>query len=106
MEILTRLRSSLQRIGLEPIVWLGGLALVCVLGPGSESHIVICPFALLGIDWCPGCGLGRSIAFLARGDIAASLHAHWLGIPALVILLARSITLTHRNVNRTTTHYI
>jgi Protein of unknown function (DUF2752) len=43
----------------------------------------------MGITWCPGCGLGHSIAFLLHGDIRNSFHAHWLGIPALVIILYR-----------------
>ncbi|HEY2583255.1 MAG TPA: DUF2752 domain-containing protein [Mucilaginibacter sp.] len=44
---------------------------------------------LLGFSWCPGCGLGHSISFLFHGDLNRSFHAHWLGIPALVIISHR-----------------
>jgi len=43
----------------------------------------------LGITWCPGCGLGHAISFLFHGDIRSSFHAHWLGAPALIVILYR-----------------
>jgi len=43
----------------------------------------------MGFTWCPGCGLGHSISFLFHGDIKSSFHAHWLGIPALIIIVYR-----------------
>jgi hypothetical protein len=52
----------------------------------------------MGITWCPGCGLGHSIAFLLHGDVRNSFHAHWLGIPALLIILYRIVDLVKQRV--------
>ena len=57
--------------------------------PTLASHYTLCPLKLMGVSWCPGCGLGHSIAFLLHGDVRNSFHAHWLGIPALVIIVYR-----------------
>lgn len=105
MNCLARVWRTIARVGLEPIVWLGGLVLICLLDPSSERHVIICPLALLGIDACPGCGLGRSIALLARGEFAASFQAHWLGIPAVAVLFGRSFSLGFRNLKRATIHH-
>jgi len=52
----------------------------------------------MGITWCPGCGLGHSIAFLLHGDIRNSFHAHWLGVPALVIIVYRIVDLIRQRI--------
>lgn len=93
---LTR-RSIVRHIGLEPFVWLGGLALLGLLGATAETHVTVCPLALAGFEFCPGCGLGRSIALLLNGELSRSFQAHWLGLPATVILIARSLSLGIRN---------
>lgn len=90
-------RSIVRAIGLEPILWLGGIATLAILGATSETHFTICPLALAGLDFCPGCGLGRSIALLLHGEVVRSFEAHWLGLPATVILVGRSLSLAARN---------
>lgn len=60
-----------------------------VCNPAADSHFTLCPFRLLGFKWCPGCGIGHAIAWLLHGQIRQSLKAHWLGIPALVIIFYR-----------------
>ena len=52
----------------------------------------------MGFKWCPGCGIGHSIAWLLHGNIKNSLHAHWLGIPALVLIVYRIVVLIKDNV--------
>ncbi|MBB3970099.1 DUF2752 domain-containing protein [Mucilaginibacter phyllosphaerae] len=71
------------------------MALACLAftNPAGQSHFSLCPLKLLGFTWCPGCGLGHAISHLFRGDIKASFHAHWLGIPVLAVLLYRIYTL-------------
>jgi hypothetical protein len=96
--------ATIRRIGMEPILWVGGLLVLCLLGPSPEPHLRLCPFALSGIEFCPGCGLGRSIALLFRGEFFASFQAHWFGLPATAILLTRSLSLGLRNWKRTSGH--
>ena len=100
MRPLRAFGALIRRIGMEPILWVSALFVLCLLGPSSEPHLRFCPFALAGIDSCPGCGLGRSIAFLFRGELGASFQAHWFGLPATAILLTRSFSLGLRNWKR------
>jgi len=73
----------------ELAFWVAGLICLALANPTNQSHFTLCPLKLLGFKWCPGCGLGHSISFLFHGDIKNSFHAHWLGIPALGIILNR-----------------
>jgi hypothetical protein len=73
----------------ELCFWLAALVALAFADPNNQSHFSLCPFKLLGITWCPGCGLGHSISFLFHGDVKSSLHAHWLGIPALIVISYR-----------------
>jgi hypothetical protein len=77
----------------ELAFWTAGLIALAITDPTKQAHFSLCPLKLLGFAWCPGCGLGHSISFLFHGDIKNSLHAHWLGIPALLIILFRIYTL-------------
>ncbi|MFD0752091.1 DUF2752 domain-containing protein [Mucilaginibacter calamicampi] len=78
----------------ELVFWIAALIALAVCDPAQPSHFTLCPFKLLGITWCPGCGIGHAIAFLFHGDIAGSFNAHWLGLPALGIICWRIITLS------------
>ena len=48
--------------------------------PLSDLGRTFCPFAVLTGSACPGCGLTRSIASLARGDLSGSVAMHPFGI--------------------------
>lgn len=74
---------------LEAIAWTLGLTALGCLDPTNETHITICPLANLGFEFCPGCGLGRSISFLFRGDFLQSFQSHPLGLFAVIILSFR-----------------
>ncbi|WP_199137919.1 DUF2752 domain-containing protein [Pedobacter sp. ASV12] len=69
----------------ELLFWVLALVLLATANP-HEHHFSLCPLANLGITWCPGCGLGRSITALFHGDVNASLAQHWFGIPALLLI--------------------
>jgi hypothetical protein len=87
------LPKTMKRLPLEAIVWTTGLVLLATLESGS-NHFSLCPLKLAGFTWCPGCGLGNSIALLFYGKFTESFNAHPLGIFALVILSFRIISLT------------
>ncbi|MFD2872743.1 DUF2752 domain-containing protein [Mucilaginibacter ximonensis] len=78
----------------ELIFWVAALIALAVADPSLESHYTLCPLKLMGITWCPGCGIGHAISWLLHGNIANSWHAHWFGVPALVIIGYRIITLS------------
>jgi hypothetical protein len=82
----------------ELAFWLSALIALALCNPSSQAHFTICPLKLMGLTWCPGCGLGHSISWLFHGDLKNSLHAHWLGIPAVVIIVHRIYVLGKEKV--------
>ncbi len=84
----------LKRIPYEALCWLTGLSLLAFLDSGDISHFTLCPLKNLGLDFCPGCGLGKSISLLFHGEFNRSLAAHPVGIFAVIILSLRIFTLT------------
>ena len=79
----------LSHIDLEALIWLSALIYLSIINPYEPKHINLCLFSLAGIENCPGCGLGRSIAMIFRGDLLGSFESHPLGIPALIFILKR-----------------
>ena len=80
----------------EAIIWMVGLAAMAAADPTAPPLLDLCLFDALGVSFCPGCGLGHSIAWFARGEIAASFQAHPLGVPAVGLLLYRIVHLIRR----------
>ncbi|RAJ34278.1 uncharacterized protein DUF2752 [Pedobacter cryoconitis] len=96
LKFKTVMLNSLGRLPLELVFWVTGIVLLAIAEPQGHNqvhHFTFCPLANLGLDWCPGCGMGRSITQLFHGNLEESFHQHWLGIPAVVIIGLRIITL-------------
>lgn len=84
--------KTLNRIPLELLFWIAALVLLGMAEPQGHHqahHFTLCPLAGMGLDWCPGCGIGRSLTQLLHGNIAESIEHHWFGIPALLIISYR-----------------
>ncbi|MHC2992632.1 hypothetical protein OB13_13905 [Pontibacter sp. HJ8] len=77
----------------EAACWLAGIAVLAGMNPVGEHLFSLCPVSWVLEKGCPGCGLGHSIAFLFRGEWVASWEAHPMGVPALLILGGRIISL-------------
>lgn len=91
----------LRQIPVELIIWTTALILLALDEPQKshvQNHFTFCPLANLGVSWCPGCGLGRSITNLLHGNIKESIEQHWFGIPALLILLYRIWVLIRQRI--------
>ncbi|MDR6941973.1 DUF2752 domain-containing protein [Mucilaginibacter pocheonensis] len=78
----------------ELVFWVAAMLSLAFTAPAAQSHFSLCPLKLMGIKWCPGCGLGHAIIYLFHGDIRNSFHAHWLGIPAVLVIFHRIYVLT------------
>ncbi len=76
------------RHNMEAFIWISALFLLAIHSP-AEHHYSFCPFKNLGWEFCPGCGLGRSISYLFRGELGHSLQCHPLGIFAMLVLTLR-----------------
>lgn len=85
--------DNIKRLPLELIFWILALVLLATANP-HVHHFSLCPLANLGVDWCPGCGLGRSISALMHSEIGESLNFHWFGIPALLTIVYRIVRLS------------
>ncbi|WP_343847739.1 DUF2752 domain-containing protein [Algoriphagus jejuensis] len=93
--------AYLHRLPLELVFWVGSIIAILMLEPYSESHLSLCPLSQLGFDWCPGCGLGRSMNLLAYGDFSASWSIHPFAILAYAVIFHRIWNLIR---NLKTTH--
>lgn len=88
---------------IEWIVFLLGLVLMATMDPTVQGTS-FCFFDFIGIEFCPGEGLGHSIAWLFRGDISNAFKANLFG-PFAVIILSFRILQIWKDIllNRTTT---
>jgi hypothetical protein len=84
---------------LEALIWVAVILYFIVSPVHTESHFTICPLSLAGFEYCPGCGLGRSMILLLHGHFLESLRMHPLSIFALAILTAR-IIIVFRNYDK------
>jgi hypothetical protein len=97
---LKKLQKVWLLIGFEAVVWVLGLLFLIFVHIPGETHFTICPLANLGINFCPGCGLGNSISYLFRGEFLFSFQSHPLGIFALIIIVLRIISIIKNNRRR------
>ncbi|MES2810460.1 MAG: DUF2752 domain-containing protein [Bacteroidota bacterium] len=81
------------RNNFELIFWTAAIIALAAANPSIDSQYPLCPLKLMGITWCPGCGIGHSISWILHGDIAKSWQAHWLGVPAVIIISYRIFVL-------------
>jgi hypothetical protein len=79
------LSSIFKKANLELFIWISAIILLGFLNPDSKQ-LSLCPLHFLGFHYCPGCGLGRSIALVFRGRFAESFAMHPLGFFALLII--------------------
>jgi len=95
-----KMLKLLNYIPLELLIWLTALVLLGFTDPevkGDHHHFTLCPLANLGLSWCPGCGIGRSITQLMHGNFSGSFKQHWFGLPALLIINWRIVVLFRLN---------
>jgi hypothetical protein len=96
---MQKIKSILKMVEWEAIFWLFGLMYLMFIDPYQVQHYTLCPFHNLGITFCPGCGLGRSISFFYHGDFFHSIKTHPLGIIAFIIIAIRVIKLSIKTIN-------
>jgi hypothetical protein len=79
----------------EALIWISALVFLAVSDP-AVHHYTLCPLDNLGFSYCPGCGLGRSIGYFFRFEMESSFYSHPLGIPAVILLVYRSVKILFR----------
>jgi hypothetical protein len=81
-----------KKTNLELFIWIAALLSLAFLNP-DINQVSLCPLHFLGFHYCPGCGLGRSVALLFRGRFAESLTMHPLGFFAVAVIGYRIVQL-------------
>ncbi len=89
----------LRKLDLEALFWLSALVYLTYINPYTPKHLDMCLFSIVGIDNCPGCGLGKSISMVFHGDFAGSFNSHPLGIPALLLIIKRIYQLIKNKIS-------
>ena len=85
------------RQNMELMAWIIALLVPFFIDPWASDHFSICFLKWIGMNWCSGCGLGKSIAFLYRGEWGLSFQCHWLGAATPFLLVYRVYTLLRKN---------
>ena len=80
----------LIRKHLEWTVFGCGILLLALMNP-ENTGTSFCFFEWIGINFCPGEGLGHSIAYTFRGNFSEAMNAHFAGPFAVFILSSRII---------------
>ena len=86
---LRPLLRTARRLPPEAALWTAALVALACTDPRAEGLLSLCVLKGLGLSFCPGCGLGHSIAFLLEGQWTAAVQAHPLGPVALPVLVGR-----------------
>lgn len=76
----------------EWVIFSLGLILLALMSP-DNTDASLCLFEWLGVEFCPGDGLGHSISYTFRGNIRAALDAHLAGPAAVLIITLRIVSI-------------
>jgi hypothetical protein len=90
----------------EALIWISGLIFLFLINVDNSSHFTVCPLKYIGIDFCPGCGLGKSIHYLLHLQIEQSFNAHPLGVFAFAVLIQRIYYLTRDSFLNIKTYFL
>jgi hypothetical protein len=88
------IKRLFKKGNLELLIWVVALVLLAFMNPDSSNLVSLCPLKYLGFHYCPGCGLGRSIALLFRARFAESFSMHPLGFFAVIVIGYRVVQLS------------
>ncbi len=98
---MNKIIKILKKLDFEAVFWLTAFAYLAFINPYAPKHLDFCLFSLVGIENCPGCGLGKSISMIFHGDFAGSFNAHPLGIPAIILIVKRIYKLIKNKIHLT-----
>ena len=87
---------------IEWVAFTSGLILMATMDPLTTGSS-FCFFEFIGISFCPGEGLGHSIAWLFRGEFSNALQANLFGPVAVIVLSLRILKIWKDLYTNTTT---
>ncbi|MDX1671490.1 MAG: DUF2752 domain-containing protein [Balneolaceae bacterium] len=90
---MKKLLSTFFKYHFEWVFLFLGLAALAFLNPYIDNGSSICLFNYFGVSFCPGEGLGHSIAFVFRADFINAVQAHPIGPLAVLVMGGRILHL-------------
>jgi len=85
----------LRKVPLELLFFSTALLLLYFMDVAKPHHS-FCPLDRIGFDFCPGCGIGRSLHYFMHGDFNKSWQMHPLGFFAFFVIIFRICGLTRK----------
>lgn len=85
-----------MRQNMEAFIWISALLMLAFMNP-ENTQATLCLWHHVGFDSCPGCGLGHSVSAAFHGRLGDSFSYHPFGIFAILVLLARCVTVFQQN---------
>jgi hypothetical protein len=67
----------------EQILWIAALLFLYFMDVSTKANS-FCLFRLIGLESCPGCGIGHSIHYVMHLQFRQSFYEHILGIPSTI----------------------
>jgi hypothetical protein len=98
-KFFNKIKGCFKIIGFEAFIWTSSLIYLAFFSSPDHTHFTICPLKNVGINFCPGCGLGHSITQIFNGEFVQSFYTHPLGFFALIIISYRIFSLIKVNIN-------
>jgi len=95
MNLIPRLKKPFY-LHFEWLVLSAAIILMILINPYSAGFS-FCFIDIAGFGFCPGEGLGRSVALFFRGELVASFAMHPAGIPGVFIMIYRITQILNRN---------
>lgn len=74
-----------------------GLVLLALMDPEIATGPGFCLLERLGVTFCPGDGLGHSVAYIFRGEFHNAMEANAFGPLAITVLSGRILHLLYKN---------
>ena len=91
---------SILKKYIEIPVFAAGLIALALMNP-ENSGPDLCLLEYFGFVYCPGDGLGHSIAYIFRGNLESAIEANFMGPFAVGMLSMRIIYLFNRLIKNT-----
>jgi hypothetical protein len=93
---MNNLLNKIKRINFEAWIWITGLTILALLKPDSQEHFTSVLLKILGLNTARDVGWDIPF-FLFHGNITASLRTHILGIPTVIILSVRTVSIIKKS---------
>ena len=98
--MFAKVKYLLASFTVEALIWVLVLFILAFQNPYSSNHYTLFWPSLFWDIKSPGYNLGHAISFFFRGEIIASINTHYLGIPTVLLIIYRIISIVKINMRK------